>query len=173
VTLGILKRVNLEINGVLHDVVVEDHWSLLYVIREKLGLTGTKYVCGNGECGNCTVLMNGKPVLSCLTLAIESEAKKITTIEGITKGDKLHPIQQAFIDHHAISCGHCTPAMVICAYALLDSNSSPREENIRKGISGVLCRCTGYVKITEAIMSASKEMKRYEKDNGRRNVSSR
>jgi carbon-monoxide dehydrogenase small subunit len=161
---GESKMMKLNINAHVYDVAVEPHWTLLYVLREKLELTGTKQACGNGECGNCTVLMNGKPVLSCLTLAVESVGKEITTIEGLAEGSKLHPIQQAFLDNHAIACGHCTPAMVMCAYALLNSNPSPTEEEVRKAISGVLCRCTGYVKITKAIIAAA-EATRKEKEN--------
>ena len=150
----------LDINDYVYDVAVEPQWTLLYVLREKLGLTGTKRACDNGECGNCTVLMDGKPVLSCLTLAVESEGKKIATIERLAKGEKLHPIQQAFIDHHAISCGHCTPAMVMTAHALLTSNPGPTEEEVKKAISGVLCRCTGYVKINKAILAAAEAMRK-------------
>ena len=147
--------VRLNINEAIYDVAVEPHWTLLYVLREKLGLTGTKQACGNGECGNCTVLMNGKPVLSCLMFAVESDGKEITTIEGIARDGNLHPIQQAFLDYHALACGHCTPAMVLCAYALLTSNPTPTEDDVKKAISGVLCRCTGYVKINKAIMAAA------------------
>lgn len=157
---GESKMVKLNINEHVYDMAVEPRWTLLYVLREKLGLTGTKQACGNGECGNCTVLMDGKPVLSCLTLAVESEGKEIKTIEGLAEGEKLHPIQQAFVDYHAISCGHCTPAMVMTAKALLDSNPSPTEEDVKKAISGVLCRCTGYVKITKAIMAAAEAVRK-------------
>jgi len=150
----------LDINGIIYDVPVEPNWTLVYVLREKLGLTGTKLACGNGECGNCTVLMDGKPVLSCLTLAVESEGKKITTIEGLAKEGELHPIQQAFLDHHGLACGHCTPAMIMSAYALLNSNHNPTEEDVRKAISGVICRCTGYVKITKAIMAAAETLRK-------------
>jgi carbon-monoxide dehydrogenase small subunit len=151
--------VTLDINDVSYDVAVEPRWTLLYVLREILGLTGTKYACGNGECGNCTVLLNGKPVLSCLILAVECGGKKITTIEGLAKGDKLHPVQQAFIDNHAIACGHCTPAMVLVAYALLQSNPHPTEEDIKKAISGTLCRCTGYTKIIKSVKAGAEEMR--------------
>lgn len=154
------KTVRLDINDHFYDVAVEPQWTLLYVLREKLALTGTKQACANGECGNCTVLIDGKAVLACLTLAVECEGKKMATIEGMAKGNQLHPIQQAFIDHHAISCGHCTPAMVMTAKALLDSNPSPTEEEIKKAISGVLCRCTGYVKINRAIMAAAEAMRK-------------
>jgi len=150
----------LNINGFIYDVAVEPHWTLLYVLREKLGLTGTKLTCNNGECGNCTVLIDGKPVLSCLTLAVESEGKDIMTIEGLAKNGNLHPIQQAFIEHHALACGYCTPSMLLCAYALLNSNRNPSEDDVRKAISGVLCRCTGYVKITEAIMATAETLRK-------------
>ena len=160
VIVGESKMVRLDINDHVYNVAVEPQWTLSYVLREKLGLTGTKQACGNGECGNCTVLIDEKPVLSCLTLAVESEGKKIATIEGLAKGEKLHPIQQAFLDYHAISCGHCTPAMVMSAYALLNSNPSPSEDEVKKAISGVLCRCTGYVKINKAIMAAAKVMRK-------------
>ena len=154
-----LISVKLRVNNTVYKISVEPGWTLLYVLREKLALTGTKLACGSGECGNCTVLIDGKPVLSCLTLAIESEGKEITTIEGLAQGQELHPIQQAFLDHHALACGHCTPAMILCAYALLKSNSNPTEEEVNKAISGVLCRCTGYVKIIKAIMAAAKVMR--------------
>ncbi len=153
-------KIRLNISETVYDVAVEPDWTLSYVLREKLGLTGTKQACANGECGNCTVLMDGKPVLSCLTLAVESEGEKITTIEGLAKEGKLHPIQEAFLENHAIACGHCTPAMVLCAYALLNSNHSPTEDDVKKAISGVLCRCTGYVKITKAIMAAAEAMRK-------------
>jgi carbon-monoxide dehydrogenase small subunit len=154
------KIVRLNINEADYDILVEPRWTLSYVLREKLGLTGTKQACGNGECGHCTVLINGKPMLSCLLLAVESEEKKIITIEGLAKGDKLNPIQQAFLDNHALACGHCTPAMILCAYALLNANHSPTEEEIKKAISGVLCRCIGYVKIIKAIMAAAQALKK-------------
>ena len=147
----------LNINGVIYDVAVESYWTLLYVLREKLGLTGTKETCGEGSCGNCTVLIDGKPVLSCLTLAVECEGKQITTIEGLAEEGKLHPIQQAFIEHHGLAYGHCTPAMILCAYALLNSNPNPTEEDIRRAISGVLCRCLGYAKTVESIAAAAEK----------------
>jgi carbon-monoxide dehydrogenase small subunit len=152
----------LDINGVIHNLELESQWPLVYVLREKLGLTGTKLACGSGECGNCTVLMDGKPVLSCLILAVESEGKKILTIEGLAKDGKLHPIQQAFLDNHGLACGHCTPAMILSAYALVNSNNNPNEEEVKRAISGVLCRCTGYVKIIESIIAAAEKMRQRE-----------
>ena len=161
-----LHSFKLKINGVSYEVPGKLDWSLLYVLREKLGLTGTKQACLSGECGNCTVLIDGKPVLSCLTLAVESEGKEITTIEGLMEGGQLHPIQKAFIERHGLACGHCTPAMILCAYALLRSNTHPTEEEVRKAISGVLCRCTGYGKITEAVLAAAETLQ-YQDDRER------
>jgi len=155
-----MTSLKLDINNIAYDIDVAPHWTLLYVLREKLGLTGTKQACERGECGNCTVLMDGIPVLACLTLAVESEGKKITTIEGLAKEGQLHPIQQTFIDYHGLACGHCTPSMILCAYALLNSNPSPTEDEVKKAISGVLCRCTGYVKIVEAVLAAAETLKK-------------
>ncbi len=157
----------LNINGFVYDIPVEPHWTLVYVIREKLGLIGTKLTCNNGECGTCTVLIDGEPVLSCLTLAVESEGKEIITIEGLADKEELHPIQQAFIEHHGTACGYCTPAMILCAYALLNSKPLPTEEETNKAISGVLCRCTGYIKITKSIMAAAETLRM---QRGERNV---
>ena len=151
----IKKEVMLKVNGENYTIVIESHRTLLEVLREMLLLTGTKEGCNKGDCGYCTVLMDGKAVLSCLTLAIESEGKEITTIEGLSKGDELHPLQQAFVNHGAIQCGYCTPGMIIAAKALLDKNPNPTEEDIRDGISGNLCRCTGYLTIVEAIKDAA------------------
>jgi carbon-monoxide dehydrogenase small subunit len=128
---------------------------LLHVLREYLGLTGTKQACDTGDCGACTVLIDGKPALSCLTLAIEVQENEILTIEGLYQDGKLHPLQQAFIDHFAVQCGFCTPGVILSAKALLDKNPHPTEEEVREAISGNLCRCTGYVKIVEAIMAAA------------------
>ena len=145
------------------DLVLLDHTStnpcetLLEVLRENLGLTGTKEGCGKGDCGTCTVLIGGTPVFSCLTLAIEAEGKDITTIEGLAEGETLHPIQQAFVDHGAIQCGYCTPGMILSAKNLLERTTNPAEDEIKEAISGHLCRCTGYVKIIEAIKEAARE----------------
>lgn len=127
---------------------------LLDVLREVLGLTGTKEGCGEGECGACTVLVDGKPVDSCLVLIGQVQGRAITTIEGLSNGKELHPLQQAFIDEGAIQCGYCTPGMILAAKALLDSNPNPGEEEIRRSISGNLCRCTGYQKIIKAVQAA-------------------
>jgi carbon-monoxide dehydrogenase small subunit len=150
------KNISLVINGTEHQLEVEPNYLLIDLLRNDLGLTGTKVGCGNGDCGACTVLINGTPVNSCLFLAIEADGKEITTIEGLANGDKLHPVQQAFIDHGAIQCGFCTSGMILSAKALLDGNPIPTEEEIRDAIAGNLCRCTGYVKIIEAVLSLSK-----------------
>lgn len=149
---GELKQLlKLQVNGDLYEVMVEQHRTLLEVLRENLGLTGTKECCGLGTCGACTVLMDQKATLSCLTLAIEAQGKEITTIEGVAQRGQLHPLQQAFIDNGAIQCGFCTPGMIMSAIALLENDPSPTEAEIRRAISGNFCRCTGYVKIIDAI----------------------
>ncbi|MEM4188792.1 MAG: (2Fe-2S)-binding protein [Candidatus Hadarchaeum sp.] len=151
-------QIRLNVNGKDYEVEVKPHWTLLQVIRDQLGLTGTKYGCGTGECGACTVLIDGKPMTSCLVLAASAEGRKIVTIEGISSDGKLHPIQEAFIEEGAIQCGYCTPGMILTAKALLEKNPSPTEEEVRRAIDGNLCRCTGYVKIVKAILKASKRM---------------
>ena len=149
------QLIELQVNGDLYEVAVGPQRTLLEVLRDNLGLTGTKEGCDLGACGSCTVLLDNKAVLSCLTLAIEAQGKEITTIEGIAKDGKLHPIQEAFINHGAIQCGFCTPGMVLSAKALLDENPHPTKEEAKEAIAGNLCRCTGYVKIVEAIMAVS------------------
>lgn len=149
-------KVNMFVNGKPVSVHIKPYARLLDVIREELGLTGTKEGCGIGECGACTVIVDGKSVNSCLTLAASMEGKHITTIEGLMENDKLHPIQQAFIDHHALQCGFCTPGLILSAKALLDNNPNPTREEIKIGISGNLCRCTGYEQIIEAVEDVSK-----------------
>jgi len=146
----------LDINSEPYEVTVEPEDLLVDVIREHLDLTGTKKSCGSGECGSCTVLMDGMPVPSCLMLAMDGQGKKITTIEGLSKDGHLHPLQKSFVDKGAIQCGFCTPGMILSAKALLDENSAPGEEEIKTAISGNLCRCTGYKKIIEAIATAQK-----------------
>ncbi len=149
------QLISLEINDRVYDLPLDPRDLLVDVIRKKVGLTGTKKGCGQGDCGACTVLVDGKPILSCLTLAITCQGKKITTIEGLT-GDtgELHPIQQAFVDYGAVQCGFCTPGMILTAKALLDRIARPTEEEIKRSISGNICRCTGYKKIIEAIEAA-------------------
>jgi aerobic carbon-monoxide dehydrogenase small subunit len=150
------NQIHLQVNGEPYDLLVEPRHTLLKVLRDDLGLTGTKKGCDTGDCGACTVLMNGKPINSCLALAMEANGKEITTIEGLASGDDLHPLQEAFIQAGAIQCGYCTPGMILTAKALLDENAAPSEEEVKRAISGNLCRCTGYVKIVQAIQAAAR-----------------
>lgn len=152
-------QIKLKVNGVEREVYVEPWWSLAEVLREELGLTGTKISCETGNCGACTVLIDGKAVKSCLLLAVKARGKEILTIEGLAENGKLSPLQEAFIEHFAIQCGYCTPGMIMMAKALLDETPNPSEEEVREGIRGNLCRCTGYVKIVEAILAAAEKMK--------------
>lgn len=147
------KMVELNINGEIFEIEVEPHRTLLEVLREDLGLMGAKEGCGLGACGACTVLVNGAPVLSCLSLAVEVQKKSITTIEGLTKDGQPHPIQLAFVNHFAMQCGFCTPGMILSTKALLDRNPKPSREEIKEALGGNLCRCTGYKKIIEAVES--------------------
>ncbi len=150
------ENITLNINGMDHGVTVEPGEFLLDVLREKLNYTGTKKGCdGTGECGACTVLMNGKAVYACLVLAIDAAGKEIVTIESLAKGTSLHPVQQAFLECGAVQCGFCTPGMIMTAKALLDENPKPTEEEIKDAMRGNLCRCTGYIKIVEAIKKAA------------------
>jgi carbon-monoxide dehydrogenase small subunit len=149
------RLIRLRVNGEEHDVVVSPNETLVEVLRERLELTGTKMGCGEGACGTCTVLLDGKPVRSCLTLAVEVQDKDILTIEGLAEGGELHPVQKAFIEHGAIQCGFCSPAMILTSKALLEENPHPTEEEVRGAVSGLVCRCTGYAKIVEAILAAA------------------
>jgi len=146
-----LMEIKFTLNGRLTQVEVPPYWTLLKLLREKLGLTGTKEGCGIGECGACTVLMDGMPVNACLVLTPKVEGKKIETIEGLGNRESLHPLQKSFIDHGAIQCGFCTPGILMSSKALLEEKSNPTREEIKEAISGHLCRCTGYHQIIEAI----------------------
>lgn len=148
--------VQLVVNGESVEAAVEPNQTLLQFLREDLGLTGTKHGCGLGDCGACTVILDGKPVNACLVLAVQARGREVLTIEGLAQNGKLHPIQQAFVDKGAIQCGFCTPGMILSAKALLDEKPEPSEPEIRTAISGNLCRCTGYQKIVEAIQEAAK-----------------
>ncbi len=150
--------IKLNVNGEEYEIAVEPNRSLLDVLRDDLELTGTKKGCETGDCGACTVILDGKPVNSCLVLAVSARDKSILTIEGVAQGGKLHPIQEAFINLGAIQCGYCTPGMILSAKALLEENPHPTEWEVRESIAGNLCRCTGYVKIVKAILSAAEEM---------------
>ena len=145
------KELHITVNGDAHHLLVDTGRTLLDVIREDIGLTGTKNGCGAGECGACTVLLDNEPVNSCLVLAHEAEGRDVLTIEGLAAGGVLHPIQEAFVSQGAIQCGYCTPGMVMSTKALLDRNPDPTREEILRGLRGNLCRCTGYVKIVEAV----------------------
>ena len=151
-----MKRIlKLNVNSEEKEILTEVNKTLLEVLREDLGLTGTKRGCDLGTCGACTVLIEGKPYLSCLTLAVGVQGKKILTIEGLAKEGELHPLQKAFVEKGAIQCGFCTPGMILASKAFLDENPHPSEGEVKKAISGNLCRCTGYIKIVEAILSVA------------------
>jgi aerobic carbon-monoxide dehydrogenase small subunit len=152
-----MKRlIRLTINEREHELAVEPNQTLVDVLRYQLGLTGTKKGCEVGDCGSCTVIMDGIAVNSCLILAMQADGSQITTIEGLEREEGLHPVQKAFVDKGAIQCGFCTSGMILSAKSLLDNNPNPTEEEIRKGISGNLCRCTGYQKIVDAVKSVGK-----------------
>lgn len=154
------QPITLRINDTEEAIYVEPWWTLSYVLREELNLIGTKEGCLGGHCGACTVLIDGKAVMSCLYLALKAQDKEILTIEGL-KGDNgsLHPLQEAFIEHFAVQCGYCTPGLIMTAKAMLDENPNPTEEEVREGLNGNVCRCTGYTKIVEAILSAAEKQK--------------
>lgn len=148
------QLLNLSVNGEDYEVFAEPWKSLADVLREELSLTGVKIGCNEGNCGSCAVLVDGKVVKSCLMLARQARGKEILTIEGLDADGKLHPLQEAFIEHFAVQCGFCTPGMILSAKALLDENPDPTELEVRKALAGNLCRCTGYVKIVEAVLAA-------------------
>jgi aerobic carbon-monoxide dehydrogenase small subunit len=148
-------RLSLRVNGDAHDLAVEPHRTLLDVLRTELGLTGTKENCLEAECGVCTVLLDGMAVNACIVLALQCREREVTTIEGLAAGGALHPVQQAFIDLGAVQCGYCIPGMILAARAYLDENPTPSEAEIREALAGNLCRCTGYQKIVDAVLSAA------------------
>ena len=153
---GSKTRLSLRVNGEEHDVLFPPYKTLLEVLREELGLTGTKHGCELGECGACAVLLDGEPVLSCLALALECGGREVTTVEGLQDGAALHPLQEAFADLGAAQCGYCTPGILVTAKALLDREPRPTREQIREALSGNLCRCTGYQQIFEAVEEAGR-----------------
>ncbi|HXG53677.1 MAG TPA: (2Fe-2S)-binding protein [candidate division Zixibacteria bacterium] len=153
------KEIHFKLNGKAVSLEVPNHRLLLDLLRDEIGLTGTKEGCGTGDCGACTVYLNGKPVNSCLVLSAELDGAEIVTIEGLKIGPELHPIQKAFIRDGGAQCGYCTPGMLMMAKALLDENPDPSEEEIRFALSGNLCRCTGYVKIVQAVRDAAAELR--------------
>ncbi len=163
-----LQKIELQVNGSEYEVAVSATATLAEVLRDELGLTGTKIMCNEGECGACTVLLQGEPVLSCMTLAVDAEGKDVLTIEGladpVTGG--LHPVQKAFIENSGMQCGFCTPGMILTAVALLNENPDPTEEEVHQAMSGNLCRCGNYRRITESILAAAEEMRKGAMVNG-------
>jgi carbon-monoxide dehydrogenase small subunit len=157
--------ITIQVNGRTYNLEVKANEILLNVLRDRLGLMGTKYGCGIGECGACTVLLNGRAILSCQTLAFTVDGQEITTIEGLEAEGTLDPIQQAFIEEGAVQCGYCTPGMILSAKALLDSNTDPSTAEIKQAIRGNLCRCTGYTNIIRAIKTASRRLESIERNN--------
>lgn len=153
-------QIMLTVNGEPKEILTDPNRTLLQVLREDLGLTGTKHGCGMGDCGSCTVLLDGQPVNSCLVLAVQADGRQVATIEGVADGNRLHPLQEAFVEHGGIQCGFCTPGMILSAKALLDRKKQPKEAEIREAVSGNLCRCTGYQKIIESIQIAARNMNR-------------
>jgi len=152
-------KIRVKVNGVWYERDIEPRMLLVHFLRDELGLTGTKVGCDTSTCGACTVLMNGKSVKSCTVLAVQADGAEITTIEGLSSDSKLHPIQEAFKDNFALQCGYCTPGMIMQTYYLLKENPSPTEEEIRDGLHGNICRCTGYQNIIKAVQDASKRMR--------------
>lgn len=152
-----LSTISLVVNGEEHQVDVQPWWSLAYVLRERLGLTGTKIMCNEGDCGSCTVLVDGRPEISCLKLAVQAEGKNITTIEGLADSltGELHPLQKTFVERSGMQCGVCTSGVLLTAKALLDQNSKPTEDDVREAIAGNLCRCGNYKRMTECILAAA------------------
>ena len=151
------RAIELKVNGDTHELLVAPNYTLLEVLREKLGLMGTKRGCDLGACGACTVLLDGEAYLSCLMLAVDAVGKEIVTIEGLAAGGDLHPLQKAFVDHGGLQCGFCTPGMILTAEAILNEEEHPTEDVVKKKMAGNLCRCTGYKKILEAVMSVAEQ----------------
>lgn len=152
-------KITLKINGNVHQLEIDSNWTLNDVLRNRLDFTGTKRACDYGGCGSCTLLMDGVDVYSCSILAVEAQEKEILTIEGLASGEELHPLQQSFALSYAAQCGWCTPGMIMSAKALLDRNPNPTEEEVRVALSGVLCRCTGYSSIIQAVIDAARVMR--------------
>ncbi len=151
-----IHRIELSLNGEMRTIEVESSATLAHVLREAVGLTGTKIGCGEGICGACSVLVDGYPVSSCIYPALKAAGRRVTTVEGLAQTGKLHPLQQAFVEHGAVQCGYCTPGLLLVAAALLEENPSPTGTEIRRAISGNLCRCTGYAKVIRAIQAVAR-----------------
>ena len=148
-----MRRVSLSVNGAPHELDLEPRELLVYVLRDRLGLTGTNVGCDTSSCGSCTVLVDGEAVKSCTVLGVQADGANVTTIEGLARNGDLHPVQQAFHEHHALQCGYCTPGMVLATVGLLEDNPSPSEAEIRRALEGNLCRCTGYQNIVRAVQA--------------------
>lgn len=164
-----MYKLNLKVNGVQHEVQVKADTTLLDVLREQLHITTPKKSCNTGDCGACSVIMEGKLVKSCITNALMAEGKEVLTLEGLNKPGELHPLQKAFHEHYASQCGFCTPGMIMASKSLLDKNPSPSRQEVKEAISGNLCRCSGYVKIIDAVMAAADEMGKTEEKGGSSN----
>ena len=154
-----MMKIEITVNGAKRVFDVEPQTLLLNLLRDEMDLTGTKYGCGIGECGACTVLLDGDAVLACMVLAVDADDRRVDTIEGLAEGGKLHPIQEAYLDEGAVQCGYCTPGFIMATKALLDENPEPTEKEIREYLNGNICRCTGYVNIVKAVQSAATRMK--------------
>ncbi len=152
------QTIHIKINGQPQEVAVEPHWTLLETVREQLALTGSKEGCGTGDCGACSMIVDGKLITSCLMLAPEADGSEVLTIEGLARNGELHPVQQSFIEAGGVQCGFCTPGMIMATKALLDRNSRPTLEDVRLGLAGNLCRFTGYAKIYEAVLAAAERI---------------
>jgi len=153
------RHLSVRVNGTQHEAQVEPRLLLVHFLRENLGLTGTHIGCDTSNCSACTVLMDGRAVKSCSVLAVQSSGREVLTVEGLAKGGQLHPVQEAFLNKHGLQCGFCTPGMLMAACALLEANPHPTEDEIKRGISGNICRCTGYAKIVESIQEAARSKK--------------
>ncbi len=154
-----MRDISVTVNGVRHEAGVEPRTLLVYFLREQLGLTGTAVGCDTSSCGACTVLVDGESVKSCTMLAVQADGRQITTIEGLAENGQLHPLQQAFHEHHGLQCGYCTPGMIMAAVSYLKENPAPSEEEVRHALEGNLCRCTGYQNIVQAILAAAEELR--------------
>jgi carbon-monoxide dehydrogenase small subunit len=152
------QTIRITVNGQPRELAVEPHWTLLETVREQLGLTGSKEGCGTGDCGACSMIVDGRLITSCLMLAPEADGSEVQTIEGLARNGELHPVQQAFIDSGGVQCGFCTPGMILASKALLERNPRPSLEDVRLGLAGNLCRCTGYAKIYEAVLAAAERI---------------
>jgi len=154
-----MQSIQIIVNGKSHQLLVEPHWTLTYVLRDRMGLTATKEACGQGACGSCTVMVNGEAVPSCMMLAVEQDGKTIETLEGLSARGKLHPLQEAWLEEYGAQCGFCSPGMIMSAKALLDKNPAPSEMEVKEALAGNICICSNYEHIVEAVLSASRKLR--------------